>query len=251
MPGAGRVLAVVRGEGPGARAGARSPSEPRTPLELWDAADYLVRTGQASKAVPYLDKFLKSQPDDATLLAIRDRYGPGSILRLDDDPETRPFAQPLVDDAGRRPRGGTRPGPSGSRGSSPTLTKTPEEQDYAVERLREAGPYAVPSLVEALRAAGALAPRSATCSSRNMGRLDRSAVPPLVAALDSPDARARGRRGHGAGRDRRRRGRPVPDVPGRAADAGEPGRASRRAGGDRAADRPAVRRAAAAPRSGC
>ncbi|HKI20975.1 MAG TPA: hypothetical protein VKA15_23990, partial [Isosphaeraceae bacterium] len=44
--------------------------EPRTPLELWEAADYLVRTGQAKKAVPYLDKFVKSQPDDATLIAV-------------------------------------------------------------------------------------------------------------------------------------------------------------------------------------
>src|SRR5262245_5905261 len=65
--------------------------EPRSPLELWEAADYLIRTGQAVKAVPYLDRFQKGRPDDATLVAIRDRYGPGSFLRLDDDPATRPF----------------------------------------------------------------------------------------------------------------------------------------------------------------
>ena len=64
--------------------------------ELWDAVDYLVRTGQAKKAVPYLDKFMKSKPDDATLIAIRNRYGLGSILRLNDDPATQPFAEPLA-----------------------------------------------------------------------------------------------------------------------------------------------------------
>src|SRR5947209_4919420 len=57
--------------------------EPRTPLELWEAADYLIRTGQAQKAVPYLDRLQKSQPDDPAWIAIRDRYGPGSFLRLD------------------------------------------------------------------------------------------------------------------------------------------------------------------------
>jgi hypothetical protein len=61
------------------------------------AADYLIRTGQAKKAVPYLERFQKSRLDDATWVAIRDRYGLGSILRLDDDPATRPFAQPAAD----------------------------------------------------------------------------------------------------------------------------------------------------------
>src|SRR4051794_40322925 len=61
---------------------------PTTPLELWDAADYLVRTGQAPQAVPYLQKFLQSKPDDASLLQVRDRYGARSILRLQDDPST-------------------------------------------------------------------------------------------------------------------------------------------------------------------
>lgn len=69
--------------------------EPRTPLELWDAIDYLLRTNQAKKALPYLDKFVKSQPNDVTLITIRNRYGPGSILRLSDDALTRPFAKPL------------------------------------------------------------------------------------------------------------------------------------------------------------
>ena len=76
--------------------------EPRTPLELWDAIDYLLRSNQAKKALPYIDRFMKSKPDDATLIAIRNRYGPGSILRLSDDAVTRPFAQPMVEAHGGR-----------------------------------------------------------------------------------------------------------------------------------------------------
>src|SRR5262249_59937226 len=82
---------------PAARAQAPGPElfarEPRTPIELWEAADYLMRTGQAPKAVPYLDRFQKSRPDDATMIAVRDRFGVGSFMRLDDNPATRPFAR--------------------------------------------------------------------------------------------------------------------------------------------------------------
>ena len=76
------------GSGPGPELFAK---EPRTPLELWDAVDYLLRTNQAKKALPYIDRFIKSKPDNATLIAIRNRYGPGSILRLSDDLTTRSF----------------------------------------------------------------------------------------------------------------------------------------------------------------
>ena len=89
-----RPGSIVWAQAPGPELFAK---EPRTPLELWDAVDYLLRTSQAKKALPYIDRFLKSKPDDATLIAIRNRYGPGSILRLSDDPATRPFAQPLAD----------------------------------------------------------------------------------------------------------------------------------------------------------
>ena len=122
--------------------------EPQTPLELWDAVDYLLRTGQAKKALPYLDKFVKSKPDDATLETIRNRYGPGSILRLSDDALTRAHCRTLCrsDDSGRaeicdRPERMAR--------FIAALTKLLDEQNYAVRRLREAGADAVPFLVEA------------------------------------------------------------------------------------------------------
>src|SRR5690349_3803920 len=95
------------GQVPGPEVFAKTPT---TPMELWDAADYLVRTGQPAKAVPYLNQFLEGQPDDETLLKIRDRYGAGSVLRLDDYPETRPLAKRVVDLlAAAQQRNATRP----------------------------------------------------------------------------------------------------------------------------------------------
>ena len=159
--------------------------EPKTPIELWEAADYLIRTGQPQKAVPYLEKFQNGPPDDATLVAVRERYGPGSFLRLDDDPLTRPFAKPMVDAlmvASRRYA--TRPDRIAQ--SIVELTSSPAEQDYAVRRLREAGPYAVPFLIEALKRPG-LARGEHDLLVKNMGRLESSAVPALAAVLESPE----------------------------------------------------------------
>lgn len=159
--------------------------EPRTPIELWDAADYLVRTGQAAKAVPYLEKFQKAQPDDATYVAIRDRFGAGSFLRLDNDPATRPFARPLSDAlAAASRRYATQPDRMARLIAE--LTESEEEQGYALRRLSEAGPYAVPPLIEALRGPG-LSREDHDILVRNIGRLQPSAVPPLAAVLDGTE----------------------------------------------------------------
>jgi CheY-like chemotaxis protein len=161
--------------------------ELKTPLDLWDAVDYLVRTGQVKQALPYLDKFLKSQPDDETLLKIRDRYGAGSILHLDDHPETRAAAKTLTDmltSAIRR--NATR-----AERIEPfiaLLTQSTAEQQYAVEQLRTSGPYAVPRIVKALERPD-LTPENHALIVRNLGKLDGTAVPALLAVLDSPNSR--------------------------------------------------------------
>jgi HEAT repeat protein len=157
---------------------------PTTPKELWDAADYLVRTGQAKQAVPYLKQFMESNPDDLTLLGLRDRYGARSFLKLQDDPATKPFAEPLMlklAEASRRHS--TRP--ERLARFVDALSKSHEEQEYGVEKLREAGPYAVPAILQELQKPS-IGPETQALILRNLGRLDRSAVPPLIATLDAP-----------------------------------------------------------------
>ncbi len=160
---------------------------PTTPIELWDAADYLMRTGQPEQAVPYLNKFLKSNPDDATLMGIRDKYGVGTILRLQDNPATRSLAEPLASKlAAASRRNSTQP--DRINRFIGDLTKTREEQEYALDRLREAGPFAVPAMLNAADNP-ALSDEDHALLVSNMGRLDLSAVPPLIAALDAPKPR--------------------------------------------------------------
>ncbi len=145
-----------------------------------------MRTGQSRKAVPYLEAFIKSPVDDATLVELRDRYGAGSFLRLADEPETRRYVQPLVERLMTAARRDATQPERISRWAT-ELTGTEEEQSYAVDRLREAGPFAVPLLIQALQNP-ALTAQQRSLMARNLGRLDQSAVPPLLAVLDSPDA---------------------------------------------------------------
>ncbi len=183
-PAPARVRHRRKGKSPAPRASVRSrrlrSSSGRRPT-TWSGP------GRPGRRSPYLDKFMKSKPDDAVLLQIRDRYGVGSVLRLDQYPETRSPGSPLSTLlASASLRNSTRP--DRIQRYIKALIKTSEEQEYAVERLREAGPYAVPYLVQALDQANIPAGDRALLA-YNMGRLDRSAVPPLIAVLDSADSR--------------------------------------------------------------
>ena len=174
--------------------------EPKTPLEAWEVATYLIRIGQPDQAVPYIKKFLDAKPDDETLLEVRDTYGAGSVLSLSDYPETRPFAKSMAD---RLAEASIRRATDPARMDKfiEALSKSREEQSYGVDRLREAGPYAIPPLLKALSVSG-LDASVRTPLAENLGRLDRKAVPALIASLDSSDdalvgdvARALGRIG--------------------------------------------------------
>src|SRR5262249_40570205 len=144
LPIAATVCAPAHAQAPGPELFAK---EPRTPMELWEAIDYLLRTDQAKKALPYIDKFVKSKPDAATWIAIRNRFGPASILRLGDNPLTEPFAKPLSEALLEASRNEARR-PERIKRYVAALNGTRPEQQYAVRRLREAGPFAIPFLVE-------------------------------------------------------------------------------------------------------
>ncbi len=213
--------ATSRAQAPGVESFARPP---KTPAEMWERVDYLVRVGQAAQAVPFLRQFTEANPDDTTMVALRDEYGQASFLRLLDAPETRPFAGPLLarlSEAGRK--FATRP--DRLRAAIASLSKTREERSYGAERLREAGPYAVPALVQALGQAGP-SPEDRTPLVDGLGALGASAVPPLVATLDAPDPAIASAAARALGTIRDREA--VPPLTAAAALANEPARDSAR-----------------------
>ncbi len=172
--------------------------QPTTPLETWEVVDHLIRIGQPEQAAPYLKQLLAATLDDATLLQIRDESGPGTLLRLADYPATAPYAKPLLDRVSQAAiRVATDPTRldrfvNGLKGSK-------EEQAYAVDRLREAGPYAVAPILRELHRPG-LSTEDRVPFAEGLARLDRSVVPPLIATLDSSDAMLAGDAAHALGK---------------------------------------------------
>lgn len=201
-------LVVGDGWGPigsGAAWGQQQPTpppsfarQPTTPLETWEVVDYLLRVGQPEQAAPYVKRFLDANPDDATLLRVRDEYGPGTILRLADHPATAPYSAPLLDRVNKAAvRAATDPARLERFVAALRLSK--EEQAYAVDRLKEAGPYAVAPILRELSRAG-LSDEDRVPFAENLGRLDRTAVPPLIAALESTDVKLVGDAARALGR---------------------------------------------------
>ncbi|WP_435015383.1 HEAT repeat domain-containing protein [Tundrisphaera sp. TA3] len=166
-------------------AGGAFAREPRNPRETWAIVDYLMKVGQPEQAAPYVKRFLDANPDDQTILLIRDEFGAGSILRLSDELATRPYARPLAQKlaaaSAKAASDVTRLGEA-----IEALTGTAEEQVVALEQIREAGSFAVPPLIRALEEQGRT-PEERALIARSLGRLDRKAVPALIAVLDSPD----------------------------------------------------------------
>ncbi len=179
---AGPAWSPARAQAPGPELFAK---QPETPEELWGAIDYLSRTGQGRQAVPYLEAFSKAEVDDAALLRLRDQYGPGSFLRLEDDPATKPYARPLTDKltaAARR----LAADPERISRYIPALLASKEEQDYAVARLRESGSFAVPAIVAEMKKYRTASPERERLA-YNAARLDGASVPAWIAVLDGPD----------------------------------------------------------------
>ena len=153
---------------------------------MWEVADHLLKIGQPDQAAPYVKRFLESNPDEATLLRVRDESGAGSLLRLGDYNSTAPYSAPMIDKVSRAAiRSATNP--SRLQRFVYNLRLSREEQAYAISRLREAGPYAVAPILNELTRPGTDF-ESRIPYAESLGKLDRGAVPPLIAALDSSNA---------------------------------------------------------------
>ena len=162
-------------------------TQPETPLELWDAVSYLSRVGRYDQAAPLVDRFLRSDPDDATLLEIRSRFGLGSVLRLQDDPRTAAAVRPLIDLIRGRRRSQRPPGRP-----DPAVDRPADRDPAGAER----GPPTAP-VVGAVCGPRADRGRSRAAEPGSierqllisgLGELEPRAVPAVLGALESPDA---------------------------------------------------------------
>ncbi|HEV8068284.1 MAG TPA: HEAT repeat domain-containing protein [Planctomycetaceae bacterium] len=157
-------------------------TEPTTPVEVFDAAVLCDRLYRPILAKQYLDKFLKSNPSDAVLLEVRDKYGPALFLRFAHNPDLQPAGGRVADlttAATRRRSEDTTYLDSLIR----NLGGPPEDRDTAQEMLDNIGPTVIPRMLQ--HVAAPQGTESAEVLVQSIVRMGQKAVPVLLGALES------------------------------------------------------------------
>jgi len=157
-------------------------TEPTTSVELFDAAVLCDRLYRPVLAKQYLDKFLKSNPPDAILLEVRDKYGPALFLRFAHNPDLQPAGAKVADvttAATRRRSEDTTYLDSLIR----NLGGPPEDRDTAQEMLDNIGPTVIPRMLQ--HVAAPQGTESAEVLVQSIVRMGEKTVPVLQGALES------------------------------------------------------------------
>jgi CheY-like chemotaxis protein len=155
---------------------------PETPAEFWDAVKFSLNVGRADEAAKYLDRLLANDPPIELLLQIRERDAATMFPKLAAAPELNEKGLVLVRKIEEAATARARD-PQRIQQFIEYLTRSPQHRAYGVTQLRSAGPDAVPYLLAAL-ADPARADHQSTIL-LSMEKLDTSALPPLVAALQT------------------------------------------------------------------
>ena len=163
--------------------------KPETTAEFWRYMNHEIELGQYKVAAGYLKGFIAKNPTDEELLSIQEKEGSSAFLRLLMIPELSTEANPLVERVNELVRKHL-----SDRKRLDALIKTldgsREERANSIAQLQRSGAAAMPALIDALlRTSNDLEPHSAILSALPL--LDKSTVPPLLAALDTNDAALR------------------------------------------------------------
>jgi hypothetical protein len=163
--------------------------------EYWNAIQFEIDVGKYDLAAVHLRNLLNYKPSDADLVKLVDEVGIAAFLRLrnirtwSDDPRANREALANVEELIKRVTEATnrvRRDPARIQGYIKNLTATPEENAYALKELAKSGAYAVPELIDALKQAS---PEERVRYLDTLERLGPDTIAPMVAALDSNDAR--------------------------------------------------------------
>jgi hypothetical protein len=168
--------------------------KPETVLEYWNALKFELDVGRPDLAAKHMRGLINRKPTEKELLAIIDKDGLVSVLKLRNfrtwSSDAKEQAQALKDvdtliaaaSAAQKKRLGD---PARIRSLIDKLQATPEERAYALRELYKTGSAAIPILVDRLIKATEPADRLAVLQA--LERMGASATAPLVAALDMDD----------------------------------------------------------------
>lgn len=164
-------------------------TEPTTPEELFDAVVLMVDLARPEVAKLYLTKFMESDPQDDVLLALREKHGPAVFLKLSNIEELQPLSIELL----------TRNNDAFARFArdparldallKDLVTGTTTQRITAQDQMRTAGVHVVPALISALGNPAYAEAQNVLVET--LALIKSEAVPPLEAALVSPDSKVR------------------------------------------------------------
>jgi hypothetical protein len=159
--------------------------EPQTPVEFVEASLLMLDLARPELCKAYLDKLLAQNPDEATLLEIREHFGPAPLARLGNLKELRPQSTKLLDAINAASKSALS---DPARLTSLILQLASDdgaERATAHEALRSAGETAVPGVLAALATPDQAALHQELLQILvEMGPL---AIPPLLGGLEAPD----------------------------------------------------------------
>ena len=158
--------------------------EPRTPQTLMDAVVLMTDLARPGLAHLYLLKLIEANPDDETLLKLRDKHGPALFLKLSNDKRLQPESITLLERVNAAFRKGATD-PARVDKLIAQLSKTAAEREVAILQLRNAGSYAAARLVTALNTTRDDAKRKLILYT--LTRLNREVVPALLGAVEGPN----------------------------------------------------------------
>jgi len=164
--------------------------KPETTEDYWLALRYEIDVGRYDLAAALLHQLLAKQPAADDLSRLEEKYGMAAFyeLRTVDWPKDKAVhdqAKQDVDQLIKLVQAGTKKflaDPEKLKLYVANLNGDREEQSFALEQLDRAGAQAAPYLIDALRT-GRSEDRPAVVDA--LQRLNREALPPLYAALDS------------------------------------------------------------------
>ncbi len=184
---------LASGQGAAAPQDGQSPldspflAEPKTPEELFEAARIAAQLARPALARQYLDQLLQVA-DDATLLQLREKFGPGEFLRLAAIRSLHPSSRTLLDRTNAAFRTQAED-PSRVAELVRALSGSASERAVAVESLRSAGPSVVAALFAILTDNSAADLHES--ASLALTRLTRDAVPAVLGGINAPNTTIR------------------------------------------------------------
>ena len=157
--------------------------EPTTPDEMFAATLMMVDLVRTDLAAKYLEQFEAAEPDDETIIRLRDKHGVADFLKLARTKELQPRSTVLLERVNALSKKQAED-PAFVDALIRRLTQGSVQRDLAVAELRNAGAQVVPEMLKQMSAPEMVEHQDTIVIA--LTKMGNQAIPPLIGALESP-----------------------------------------------------------------